>query len=185
MTFSWRLLIESCFHSVVGLLVWPCERLLGGEREEKHPLPLLWGHERGNQNQCTFQEHGDPVLPKHVVHTPAIVFPPPRILGVKWSASWGTWTCRSLMRSSARLWSSRPSRTWRRTRWPTTPASQHRCLIIPSLRSWEKVHHSALGLVQENDIDPKYPKCNKNLPHVEFKLKTVNGQHITWVTNCC
>lgn len=28
-------------------------------------------------------------------------------------------------------------------------------------------------------------KGKKNLPHVEFKLKTVNGQHITRVTNCC
>ena len=77
-----------------------------------------------------------------------------RTLGVKWSASWGTWTCRCLTRSSAKLWSSRPSKTWRRTRWPTTPASQHRFLIRPSLPSWEKVHMSAPSPVQQKVINP-------------------------------
>lgn len=66
----------------------------------------------------------------------------PRILSVKWSASWGTWTCQSLMRSSGKLWSLRPLRAWRRTRWPTTPASHLLFLINPSPPSWEKVHHS-------------------------------------------
>lgn len=74
----------------------------------------------------------------------------PRILGVKWSASWGTWTCRSLTRSSVGLWSSRPLRSWRRTRWPTTPASQHLFLITPSLPSWEKVHHCAPSALQSS-----------------------------------
>lgn len=37
----------------MGLLVWPCEGILGREREEKHPLRLLWGHERGKTwTQC-------------------------------------------------------------------------------------------------------------------------------------
>lgn len=33
--------------SFVGLLVRPRERLLAGEGEKEHPLPVLWGHERG------------------------------------------------------------------------------------------------------------------------------------------
>jgi len=33
--------------SVVGVLVRPCQRLLGGTREEQHPLPLLRRHEGG------------------------------------------------------------------------------------------------------------------------------------------
>lgn len=62
-----------------------------------------------------------------------------RILVGKWSASWGTWTCCSLMRSSTKLWSSHLSRWWRRTPWPTTPASLILFLIAPSPTSWEKV----------------------------------------------
>lgn len=47
------------FYSVMGLLVWPCERILEGEGQKEHSLPLLWGHEgsKGNSQKLISTNH--------------------------------------------------------------------------------------------------------------------------------
>lgn len=98
----------------------------------------------------------------------------PRILGVKWSALWSTWTCPSLRKSSAESWSSHPLRTWRRTRWATIPVSQSLFSISPSLPSWEKVNQSAPGLIQKWICKVKMCRI-EHVPILKHQVSNLGG----------
>lgn len=159
---------ERCFYSVVGLLVWPRERLLGGEREEEHSLHLLWRHEGGMKVQ--YMSPPPSLSFAYIYHH----FDSHRIPDEKWSASCGIWTCPSRTRSSAVLWSSRPSRAWRTIPWPTTPASPTPSLTILSLRSCEKVFTSAYAQSwpEKRVFTVNTSECGQH------RLEMTNMQHI-------
>lgn len=55
--------IPSC--SVLGFLVWPCERMVGSKRPTPHSLPPLWGSKDGEGQWCLTCFH---LTIKHLSH---------------------------------------------------------------------------------------------------------------------